>query len=307
MQENQVAPKCESQPQDAAPDADAAAKMKAFAAAAGRGLLKPFINPLICVHALDSMIEKIKNNTPAGLFNVITGWMAKLGYLCMVVSAFLAIVLSLTAAVQEQKASLVFAGIGFLALLIILQYTAVKFMTAGEKMTSGMPTRLKSREFLDCAALILEITGLLLFIGFTIVAIDKQLWTPFWSGLGMMFICDMIAYVALHPDLACVSVSQNQSSGEEAIGIFLFFVKAFMRIVPVSFGMGQFVGTILLAICTVNLFRDEADIYNATGPVVTIIYTSLIPFAAYIIFCILCLATDLCRAILSLLKKDTIC
>lgn len=304
MQETpQAAP---PQPAGAGPDSkkaeEVAAKVKAGAVAAGKGFLKPFKNPLICVKAIDWCIEKVRLITPPELFNIISGWMARLGYFSMVVSAFMGVVFCVTAAIKSEQFSLVFAAIGFVLLLIILQFTAVKFISASEKLTRDMPTTLKSQEFLVCTALILEIVGILVFVGLVILAIDQKLWSPFWGGLGLWVACDMIAYIALHPELASVSISQEQSTGEEAIGIFVFYAKAAMRLVPTLFGVGQVVGAVLMTICAVNLFRDEGDIEGAKLAVSNIIYAGILPFVAYIVFCLMCLGVDLCRAILSLHK-----
>jgi len=114
----------------------------------------------------------------------------------------------------------------------------------------------------------------------------------------MWIACDLVSYVALQPSLANTIVVQDTSPGEDAIGIFSFFIKALMRIVPVIFGAGLtifFMGLINGIFCLLGRRWDAATGEFAMR---NAILCACLPFAGYIIFTLYHLTIDILRAIL---------
>ena len=65
---------------------------------------------------------------------------------------------------------------------------------------------------------------------------------------------DCLFLVAMHPGLIGISVSEDASASEEAIGVLSFLPKAAFRIAPLVFGVVVVIGTCMLAHTTIALF-----------------------------------------------------
>ncbi|TFH17248.1 MAG: hypothetical protein E4H02_03380 [Lentisphaerales bacterium] len=294
-------------------------KVKTFAKNAGTwfrkvfgslfsGLKAVFSDPLICVRKLDGLLEWTRASFSAEWFDIMSRWAVKSGHVGLVTSAVVGLLFVITVAVRTTTLAPIFGGLGFILLLIVVQYTAEKFINAGVTLINSSPSVLTSRAFLQCIALIAEVGGLLFLIRCIVVAFKLKILAPFWMGLGTAVLCDSIAFVAIHPALANTSISERASAGEEAIGILSFFVKTFMRLVPIAFGTGVVVGVLALLGATLKLMVSSgtglsAGIGQSMASVQIIIWSALLPLVAYVSFAVFCLLVDLLRAVLSLNKN----
>lgn len=258
-------------------------------------------DPLICIKTLDFIVERVREMLPPGILDLLTRFFSRTGYVSLVAAAPLGLVFCIVAAVKEERFSYIPYGLGFVLLLIIVQYAANKLLTANESLVLASPTVLESDSFLRCVALISEAFGMLAFLWLTVIAIQHKDLGSFCLGIGTTLLCDILAFIAIHPSLVSTSISKQTSSGEEAIGIVSFFAKAFMRLVPVFFGISTFMATLFLLVATVNLFRDKADFWHdGIGIARVLVSASLLPLAAYIGFSLYCLQVELLRSILSI-------
>ncbi|MFC1497620.1 hypothetical protein ACFLS1_03980 [Verrucomicrobiota bacterium] len=255
-------------------------------------------DPLIIVKTLDRFLDWIRGVLPPEIFGKAANWCRRYGQMGLLASAALSFLFWTVAAMKLDFISLPYGllyGIACAAFFIILQYTASKFLNAGESLIKSSPSRLASASFLDCTALLMEIAGIVLFI--------MLVRGSFFVALGACAICECIFFVALHPSLANIKISKKAAAGEEAIGILSFFVKSIVRIVPLAFGIGSIFGLIALAIATAKLpFKAEAYLGGILA-LKLIIFCACLPFASYIIFALYHLTIDVLRAILVLPGK----
>lgn len=255
-------------------------------------------DPMISVKLLDRFLEWIRRIFPPEKFEALSKWLVRYGHTGMFTAAILSFLFWIIAAIAESSRIFVLYSIGCAALLLILQYTASKFLHAGGSLINSSPSRLASRAFLDCLALLMEIAGILFFLGFLMRGQLSYLVV----GLGAWALCDSIAYIALHPSMANITISEDTPAGEEAIGIMSFLVKAVVRIVPIAFGVGSIIGLVALLIATFSLLFGGTP-EGGRAALKLIIFCACLPFFSYIFFALYHLTIDVLRAILVLPRK----
>jgi hypothetical protein len=124
-------------------------------------------------------------------------------------------------------------------------------------------------------------------------------------GLGMFVFLEFLALLAFNPKEVTIKIVKSNSAGQEAIGIITFFIKAFMKLIPIFFGVLVVVWTIMLFIAFIGLFGSAPGNAWMRGNwyAVQILNAVLLPFIAYIIFVLLYLCIDVIKAILSVPEK----
>ncbi|NQU39929.1 MAG: hypothetical protein HQ523_08265 [Lentisphaerae bacterium] len=289
-----VPPKIE-EPETEASQESTAAKTKNMLGSMGDYFSSARFNPLAVVDLLDDVIDWARRVFPMETFDGLASALVKYGHLALIVAEISCVVLGLTAAIKLGNWRLLPAGVGVGLLLVILQYTASRFMDAGQRLLDSSPSRLGSTAFMDCLALLMEVIGICLFFTYWI----QSGWGGFFVGLTMWALCDAIAYVALHPAMVNIEVGGEVRAGEEAIGIMSLGVKTIVRLVPMAFGIGAILGTVALIVGTFGLMKS-GDPDSALLALRLIALCVLFPFLSYILFAFYHLLIDLLRAILVL-------
>lgn len=254
-------------------------------------------DPMITVRLLDRFLEWARSTFPAGMFESVAGWFTRYGHTGLLLSAGVTLVFWLFAWTRTDLGfwASVLRGVGYSVLILVLQYTASKFLNAGETLVKSSPSRLGSAAFLDCLALLSEIAGIIVFF----VCLVRWEWASFFFGLCALTLGDSIAFIALHPSIANITISEDTGAGEEAIGILSFLIKALVRIVPIIFGVGSFVGLLALVAATLTLLSFDAG----KKALEMVILCACLPFASYVMFAFYHLTIDILRAILVLPRK----
>lgn len=254
---------------------------------------KANFEPKKTIGLIDRLLDWAKKTFPPESFESLSNWFAKYGHGGLVCAQVLTVIYFSVAAIATSAWPLFFRGLGYAVLLMILQYTADKFLSAGDTLIKSSPSRLSSEAFLNCLALIAEAIGIVVLVA----CIAQRSWSQFIIGLGFWALCDAIAYIAINPELANIKVSDDTAAGEEAIGILSFVVKAVVRIVPFAFGVGALVGSVAILVATIGvLFKGSEAIVG--NPVNFVLVCALMPFASYILFAVYHLIIDVLRAIL---------
>ncbi|MFC2146206.1 hypothetical protein ACFLRT_02465 [Acidobacteriota bacterium] len=232
-------------------------------------------------------------------------WISRIGHLTIIVAAALGFLFALIFAIRTNSFTGFLYGIIWVLLIFVLQYTARKFLNAGETLIENNPTQLASQAFLDCFAFLALIGGVVALIIHIIQAIQGAGVETFLMGLGMFVFLEFLALLAFNPKEVTIKIVKSNSAGQEAIGIITFFIKAFMRLIPIFFGVLVVVWTIMLFIAFIGLFGSAPGNAWMRGNwySIQILYAVLLPFIAYIIFVLLYLCIDVIKAILSIPEK----
>ena len=257
------------------------------------------IDPLIAVNYMDKFLDWARAALPPEMFDTLSNWCRRYGHAGLLVSSGVSLLFWIIAAIRMRNGSYVLYSIACPALFIILQYSAVKFMNAGESLIKSSPSRLASRSFLDCLALFMEIGGIIIFFKF----VADYRWSSFFVGIGIWFLCDAVVFIALHPSLANIKISKQATAGEEAIGILSFFAKDIIKIAPMAFGIGSILGCLALIVATFSLIFSANAFEGGKQALILIISCGCLPFASYVIFEIYHLTIDVLRAILVIPEK----
>jgi hypothetical protein len=258
-------------------------------------------DPKTSIHILDRFLNWIRKVCPPETFDKIADWCAKYGHAGIVAAQVLVVLFFIVKAFKTQSIGeglgVLIHGIGVALLLVILQYTADKFLHAGKRFIESTPSRLSSSAFLDCSALLLEISGLLIFLGMA-----TEGWVNALLGLAIWSLLEAIALTAMHPEMVNVSIEEDVKAGEEAIGILSFFAKSVLKIVPIAYGVGAIVGAIALVLAGFSLLKgNPADAGN--DAIALIIVFACLPFVSYILFMVYHLFIDILQSILSVPRK----
>ncbi len=242
-----------------------------------------------------------------GIYESIAKWFVRYGHAGLLTACALLVLIAVIGIFRGWPGAF-FKPLGLAAVILILQYTANKFLNAGKSLIDSSPSRLGSRAFLDCLCFLGEIVGIVLFIwclirgrGLALQAGSFFIWAYLWIGLALWTLCDSIAFVALHPKMVNISISEDVRGSEEAIGIMSFFVKAIMRVVPLAFGAASIFGAIAL-LCSAFAYAING-IGGVQESALIVAFGAALPLFSYVVFAFYHLVIDLLRSILVLPGK----
>jgi len=272
-----------------------------------KGAQKSGFHHLLVVGWLEKVNEFAQQRLTETLLQFCTKWLSRLGHYGLMSAAALGFLLAAVYAIRFNTFTPFLLGLVWVLLVFVVQYTAVKFADAGATLIDSNPTSLSSKAFLDCLAFLSMIGGIVVLVVMTIQAIQSNAIYPFLIGLGIFVLLELLALLAYHPALVTVSVVRETTAGQEAIGIVTFFLKGLLKLVPIFFGVGVLIATVLLLIDFFKIFGEEYQAAMAwSGANVKagqILYAGLLPFLSYIVFVLLYLVVDLIQAILSIPGK----
>jgi hypothetical protein len=195
--------------------------------------------------------------------------------------------------------------------MLLVQYTAASFSTAGETLVKSSPSQLSSLAFLNCFALLTFVTGWIVLFTLAFQAIKTEQLLLLWTGLGIFLLCEYLACISMNPGLVNLTINPRLAAGEEAVGILAFLLKALLRLVPIAFGAGVAIGTVSMAFQYINFLAK--NLYPPTALALAqvsanwILEAGLLPFAGFVGFAVLYLVINLIRSVLLIPGKlDTI-
>ena len=147
--------------------------------------------------------------------------------------------------------------VAVLAFLAVLQYAALKFCDALERLNRSTDSSLSSTAFPDCFALLCLANGAVAFIGSLAGAFQTSMYWMIFAGIVGFIVWGYLALVALNLPTLSISVVPQARAGEEAIGVLTFLLKAVLRLVPVAFGTGVALGAIVMGYACYLAFSEE--------------------------------------------------
>jgi len=264
---------------------------------------------------LEKFVDFIKGKLTEKALDFSTDWLLKLGHYGMIAAAALGFIFALVVAIRLDSFSAFLYGLAWIVLVFVVQYTAVRFSTAGAKLVENNPASMSSKAFLDCFGFLSFIGGLIVFVFSIIWTIRGAGLSNLFIGIGLFVFLEFLALVAFHPETISTKIVKETSAGQEALGIIVFYLKGVMKLIPIIFGIGILVGTVLLFIDFIGVFggrfRVESAWANGISQAWQILLIGLLPFLSYLFFLLYYLAVDVVRSILAIpdkldaLKKST--
>lgn len=242
------------------------------------------------------------------------GFFSRAGSFLLLVGAALTLVWSVVTAVRTNNAYVLGGGIGAVILLLILQFTAQRFLAAGKELVENSRTTVNSTAVMDCLALLLVTASLGTLLTGIIAAIQTGNLTALIFNLVLAVALLAVAALCLSPDIVGVSVQQS-TAGEEAMGVLSFFLKAGLFVIPLSY----FVAGVTGCVAVLAAFSDSGALFaNSFATmlplgwfqflqvplgVALLLAGAMVPVLSYFWFLSLYLPLDVIQAIVSLPTK----
>jgi hypothetical protein len=260
---------------------------------------------LFMVTILEKLVDFFKGLLGVNFLDFCIKWASKFGHFGLIVAAGLGFLFAIIFAIRVNSFFAFLYGIAWIILVFVVQYTAHKFSNAGDGLIKNNPSTLASKAFLDCFGFLALIGGVVVLIIYLIQAIQVGDVIPFLVGLGLFIFLEFLALIAFNPKTVTVEIVQEGSAGQEALGIVTFFLKALLRLIPIIFGVGIVVYTIMLFIDFIGVFGDNVGFAWQRGNLTAaqILTFGLLPFLSYIFFVLYYLVIDVIRAILAIPPK----
>lgn len=217
------------------------------------------------------------------------------------------------AAIKFNSFAFFMTGIAFVAALAVAQFAAIRFLSAATRTIANTPSQISSPAFLECTGLLLLLAAAGTLIGGVVAAIRIESILPLLPAvlIGATFLYG--GATALHPKLVNVELGLS-SAGEECVGLFSFFSKAYLKLIPLFFLLLTVGGDLAImasftqsgqgfanAVASALQYAPLAlpiDTSAGFGGSAVVMMGALLPMIGYFLFLLGYLAIDLVRAVL---------
>lgn len=269
--------------------------------------LKHHVNEQITTVWIDKFLNFLRKEYFADFFVKNEKWLTKYGLYGLYVSAFLGLVISIVFPIRYDIHFGYSLGIGFAWLFacIITHYTACKFLPTINTIINTTPTRLSSKAFLDSFALIIGVTGVIMLCGGLYLWIKTSSFETFVGAIFIFIFCEYLLSLSLNPRMTNINITEETTAGEEFIGLLSFFMKSFLKLIPIIFGSGVILGIINLIELLFMKIEYLPQIIEKLTQIGSFTATSLLPVAGYFLFLVYYFMIDLASSVLLIpLKLD---
>ncbi len=239
----------------------------------------------------------------------------KIGQYAVLLGAALTVLYAIVAAIRYNSFELFLTGLVFVAAIAVAQFAAGRFLGAGERLIANATSRLSSPAFLECTGLLALLLAVATLLGGLVTSIRVGSVAPFLPALVTGVALVYLGALALHPEQVNVGVAEG-TAGEEAIGLFCFFFKAGLKLVPLLFLLLAVAGdlAVLASFFSGGQFADLAASLTGSFPLLgsapygfagsgLLLAACLLPLVAYFVFLLQYLLLDVLRAILAVPGK----
>lgn len=262
----------------------------------------PFI-----LRMFDALLDLGKKVLNQDFFEANVRLLNRVGLWTLPVAAFVGFVFTMTVAVKADAFSPFLFGLAWILLMLLVQYIATSFSTAGENFIKTSPSQMASLSFLNCFALLNFVIGWIVLFTSLFQAIKTENLQLLWVGLGVFLLCEYLACISMNPGLVNITIQSRGSAGEEALGILSFLLKALLRLVPIAFGVGVVLGTASMTFQYVQFLAKgwypPLALAVAQQSAGWVLQAGLLPFAGYVGFAVLYLVINLIRSVLQIPGK----
>ena len=277
-----------------------------------------------------SGISTILGDNVAKLLGKLSGWLSadlletslrlggRYGHFAVLAGAVFGLILAAKLAINLHSVALfATAGIGFVLAVAVAQFSAQRFMSAGNKLIANTPNRLSSKSFLECVGLFAILGAVGSLVGGIVTSVQSDSLIPLIPAILMTAYLLYFAMTALHPEELNVNVAGETTAGQEAISLLSFFCKVGLKLAPLYFFLLATVGAIFTLLALFNIGQEASQMILAMLPMppmlnmmaanspgqMLVIVACLVPVLIYFFFLIWYLVLDLMRAILAIPGK----
>tara|TARA_Y100000588_G_scaffold376994_1_gene455473 strand:+ start:711 stop:1829 length:1119 start_codon:yes stop_codon:yes gene_type:complete len=256
---------------------------------------------------VDGFLRLIKNLVNFKVLDQCDEAARKIGFLASAGGALVMLAVGIILSIKVKEAEPALFSLLILPGVALAQYIALKFLGAGRTLIEKSPGEISSQAFLECLGLILTLLAIGFFCLGVYISIESSEFLPIASGLGVALIFLYSAGAALNLESVNITLKDDTSIGDEAIGLFAFCMKLFMRLVPFTFGVIAGVAFVLMSYSLIRLIgADGFEQFYYQNAIwksfFCMLGVMLLPFLAYVGFVFSYMTIDLWRATLCLFK-----
>jgi hypothetical protein len=269
---------------------------------------QPASPPAAARHPIDMLLDTLRSAVSAHMVEAIARVLRQCGlYGLMASMALLAVFISIETVKTGMIADLL-TGVALLLFLAVLHYVAGKFCDALDRLNRTTHGSLATTAVPDCVAILSLVAGLAALLGSIALAVESAILASILPGIAALVVCGYVVVVALNPATLNVWIAADEArASDEAIGVLMFLVKMIVALTPVAFGVGVVCSTLLMGVaCWQAMSGGEGLLIarmTAAAARAGLIYSAVLPLAAYLLFLLYSLVADFCRAVLSLPEK----
>ena len=268
-------------------------------------------NEPLAPHFFDELLSLLRETISENFLASEGKSSVELGRWAIYLSILVNLAIALYAGIVLKSQELALGGIGFVAVALMLQYSAIKSCGAISQLLGAKTLRMSSTAFFDSLVIISLIGGIVALVEFSIYAYQFKQTPMYVVGFGLFILCEYLALILLHPQAIGITISPRASTGEEAIAILTFFMMLPLRFVAAVFALGSVVSTIgSIASLVMLLFantKSENDIASsgavAAGSMASLLICAAFPFGMFVYFVFAYLIIDVVRSILVIPDK----
>ncbi len=268
-------------------------------------------NEPLAPHFFDQLLSLLRESISENYVSPEGKGSIEIGRWAIYLSILVNIAIALYAGFVLKTPEIALGGIGFVAIALMLQYSAIKSCGAIGQLLRAKTLRMSSTAFFDSIVIMLFIGGIVALVGFSIYAYRFKEIPMYFVGFGIFILCEHLAMTLLHPHAIGITISPRASTGEEAIAILTFVMMLPLRFVAAVFALGSVVSTIGSIVALVMLLfantKSEDDIVGSAGIAAGSMASQLIcaafPFGMYVYFVFAYLIIDVVRSILVIPDK----
>ncbi len=225
------------------------------------------------------------------------------------VAAAIGLLFGIVGAIKMDSFLVFVVGIIWVLVLAIAYYVGSSFLTTCQRTIENSRTSISSEEFLRTTALLM-IVAFVMVLGFGLyLSVATSNFMALQWALPLAVALLYYTCLFLNPSLMSTDFHPGATAGEDALSILIIFSKAAIRLAGIVFGSMVIIGSLLLLYSLFNLFSQGAEriLYGglqSVGGVTIILYGLLFPFFIYIGFVFSYLLVDVCKAVLSLHRRE---
>lgn len=263
-------------------------------------------------HLFDALADRCRPHFNARFIETTAGVFRQCGNYGLFAAAALTAVFAMINAAQTAPIEHLLWGVIGVLVLLALQYVAGKSLNAVQELDRTTGSRLSSAFLPNCLAVLSKVIGVAVLLGSVAVAVEQSQYVLILFGVAAFFVCTYLAVVALNLETLGISIAPETLPGEEAVGVVMFLLRAILRLAPVAFGAGVLYGTLLMGVACFEAFGNGHEAEGATltqadltagAAYYAMLIAATLPLAAYLLFLLGNLVTNIWRAVLSLPTK----
>ncbi len=256
---------------------------------------------------IGNLLGSVKKILSLKLFETLRKWLIILGDYGLYLAAVLVIIIGLIASIRMESFKSFLYGVFFAIAFIIAQFISSKFNNINEDLIKNNETHMTSSGFTEAIGIFALIIGIVYLFVDLYLAIKIPKFLPFVQGVGIFIVFTLVALISFNPSLISVKSVKKNSAGEEAIGIFGFFIKLYLKLIPFIYGVGIIYLLIMLIVHSTGIFGKGFEILiswaKVFGDMSKLLVVGLLPFIAYVLFVVNFLVIDIIKSILLIPNK----